>query len=160
MSTYFTLSHTYFEPKSQFLTNHHTSLVGIVTRMRTGRPMNLGSILGWSKNDFFNNVRTGTGAHSAFWSMSSGGPFPGDKADRLRSWKLHLVPGLRIHGVVAPFPHTLSCLALGQLFLHSLQTRKVHYRTQKSLLLDSIQNRKSPLHSLETCFNIILTFHT
>lgn len=140
MSTYFTLIHTSFEPKQQFLTNPHTSLVGLVTRMRTGHPRNLGSILGRSKSDFFNNVRTGTWAHSAFWSMNSGYTFPGDKADRVRSWQLHLVPGLRIHGVITPFPLTLSCLALGQLLLHSLQTRKVHYNTQKSLPLDSIQN--------------------
>ena len=126
MSTYFTLIHTYFEPKSQFLTNPHTSVLGIVTRMRTGRLKNLGSILGRSKSDFSNNVRTGTGAHSACWSMSSVGPFPGDKADRVRSWQLHLVPGVRIHGVIAPFPHALSCLPLGQLFVHSLRTQKVH----------------------------------
>jgi hypothetical protein len=50
--TLFTLIATYFQPKSQFLTNFHEPLVSTVTGLRVGRPRNRGLIPGRGKSDF------------------------------------------------------------------------------------------------------------
>jgi len=44
------------------------------------------------------------------WLQASGGYFPGDKAPRAWSWThFHLVPRLRMLGVLPPLSHIFSC---------------------------------------------------
>ena len=68
----------------------HDSVVGFVTMLRVGMPMNYGSLLCRSKRSFFfylfQNFRTGFRAHSASYHWVTGSLFPwgympGRKAD-------------------------------------------------------------------------------
>jgi hypothetical protein len=61
-------------------------------------------------NNFLYVVQTGSGAHSAFYSMGSGEFFPGVKAAGVRSWPLSSIycRGKRKCGSVRPVPHAHS----------------------------------------------------
>jgi hypothetical protein len=67
--------------------------IGIATRLRAGRPMNLHSIPGRGKRFFFTPWRPDRlwGPPSLLYAMGMGGCFPGDKAIGAWSWPLSYI---------------------------------------------------------------------
>jgi hypothetical protein len=68
------------------------------------------SIPGRGRDSLLHRVQTGSGAHPAFYTMGTRGPFSGDKAPEgvKLTTHLHQMPRLRTREVLPPLPHTSS----------------------------------------------------
>jgi hypothetical protein len=152
---------------------HRSSSVGIVTRLRTGRPKNGGSIPCLEENP--KDVKNGSEAYIPSCYTSTGDSFarvkgPGCEADHLL---LHPVPRVGMSGVMLPFSHTLSWRARGLYRLpgHKFVSwwskklcqgvRTVHQARHKSRSLYPILNELSRphIHNLRTSV-ILSSYHT
>jgi hypothetical protein len=69
------------------------------------------------------SVQTGSGTHSASYSMDTEGSFlVGMVAGGITTTiHPHLVPGLSMSGAILPLPHTFSWHAQGHLYIYLLQ---------------------------------------
>jgi hypothetical protein len=76
----------------------------------------------------------GSGTHSTFYPMGTGGPFPGAKHKLKLTTHLHLVPRLRMRGVLPPPPYTfMACTKINSLLLSTRLAAAAQVRDHQSV---------------------------
>jgi hypothetical protein len=106
---------------------NRSSVLGVMTRLRAGRPRDDGSISGGDKRYFlFENVYTGCGAHPASYWMEAGALARELKRRREVNCCLRLEPGSRRSGAVRVSPFRTHLLGVHR---HSLTFQAACLRT-------------------------------
>jgi len=99
------------------------SILGIMTRLWVGQSRNRGLIPAGIRIAVFQNIQTGSGVLPASCSVSNSAFSPGINLPECEADHLLLLPRLKIHGSILPFPIIPSWHAWGQ---HGLVRKEVY----------------------------------